>query len=132
MDNQNVNQKSRKVNVLDEVFKQVSFTLASEVKSDRITARVEDYKIKEDRHGRKILVLKLYNPSIGGIVSAYSPQYANVLYEALKRLGVEDLNDFLGACFEFEKVQLPKVREDYTNPYPRLIPTRKINCDYLM
>jgi len=116
---------------LERFIKDVAFTLASEIKEDRFAGKVSEYNIKTDRHGRKILLLFIETPKYGRVVVAYSPMFAKMLYERLKQLGIEDVSEFFGQCFEFERVKAEKVREDYTDPYPRYLPIKKISCDYI-
>jgi len=129
-ENKSQNQ-SKELSDLELLVKQVAYTLASEIQADRIAAKVEDYKIRKDRHGRDILVVILYTHTYGKIPVSYSPQFAKLLLERLKQLGISKINEFLGNCFEFERVRIQKVRADYTDPYPRFLPIRKIDCGFI-
>ena len=117
------------ISSLDLLMKSVAYTLASEITEDKIEAKVESFKIIKDRHGRDVLVLFLKSMIYGKIVVAYSPQFAKMLYDRLKQLGITKANEFFGHCFEFEKVKMQKVRKDYTDPYPRFLPIKKISCE---
>lgn len=121
--------KNETISSLDLLMRSVAYTLASEITEDRIEAKVETYRIKKDRHGRDILVIYLKNPIYGRIVVAYGPQFTKMLYDKLKELGISKANEFFGHCFEFEKVKVQKIREDYTDPYPRFLPVKRISCE---
>jgi len=134
MSKQNENQNSKnetKINSLDLLLKEVAYTLSTEITEDRIVARVEGYQIKKDRYGRDILVLFLKTLRYGKIVSVYPPMFARMLYERLKKIGIETTGEFFGNCFEFEKIEVEPVKQGYTKPYPRFLPIKKVSCDYL-
>jgi len=111
---------SRKIS-LDEL----GFRLASEL-PDTFEGRIDDIRFKTDRHGRKIMVFEVYTDNWGKVFIAYSPSYMNMVRDQLKKLGFKYLDDVIGKWFLFKRVQLPKARPDYTDPYPRHIPV-----DYL-
>jgi len=113
---------------IDALFNLVAYKLASEIKEDVIAARVEDFRVKKDRHGRDILIVMLFTHKYGKIPVSYSPQYAKLVYEKLKEMGAETIDDFIGQCFEFKRMKLEKARSDYTDPYPRFIPVRRVDC----
>jgi len=115
-------------NDLDSLFKEVNYTLASEITDNVIIAKVDNAIIKKDRHMRDILVLHLKTKEYGKVVVSYSPQFAKMLKDRLTELNISTLNDFIGSCFEFEKVKSMKIREDYTDPYPRFLPRKKVVC----
>ena len=113
---------------LEQLLNQVAFKLGSEIGDLEIICRIEDTRIRVDRHGRKTLVLELRCAKHGRVVVALSPSYTKEFGERMKRLGIERIADMYSYCFVFEKVQLPKVREDYTNPHPRYLPREIVQC----
>ncbi|NPA96972.1 MAG: hypothetical protein GXO32_05170 [Crenarchaeota archaeon] len=113
---------------IDKLIDQVAFKLASEIKDPEITCRITDYRIKHDRHGRKMLVLYLKCLEHGTVVVSLSPMYAKEFRQRLKDLGIETIRDMLSVCYVFERVKLAKAREDYTDPYPRYLPKALTSC----
>ncbi len=113
---------------IDLILNQVAFKLGSEIADPEIVCRIDDYRIRTDRHGRKTLVLELRCAKHGRVVVALSPSYAKEFGERIKKLGIERISDLYSYCYIFEKVQLPKVREDYTNPHPRYLPREIVQC----
>ena len=113
---------------LEQLLNQVAFKLGSEIGDAEIVCRIDDYKVKQDRHGRKTLVLELRCARHGRVVVALSPSYAKEFGNRMLSMGVKDIKDLYSYCFVFEKVQLPKVREDYTNPHPRYLPREIVQC----
>ena len=113
---------------IDSLLKGIAFTLASEIKDEKFTAKVIGYRVKQDRHGRNIFVLMVEHPDYGTVVIAYSPAYARILLQKLKEMKIESIDEFVNSCFEFQKIKLPKMRKDYTEPYPRYIPVKKVSC----
>jgi len=130
MSKQNENQNN-KISSLDLLLKEVAYTLSTEITENRIVAKVEGYQMKKDRYGRDILVLFLKTLKYGKIVSVYPPMFARMLYERLKKMGIETTGDFFNNCFEFEKIEVEPVKQGYTKPYPRFLPIKKVSCDYL-
>jgi len=113
---------------LDQLLNQVTFKLASEIGDQEIVCRIQDYKIKVDRHGRKMLQLMLKCKGHGTVIVALSPSYAKEFGARLKKLGVEKISDMMSVCFIWEKFKPPKAREDYTDPYPRFLPKEAVPC----
>jgi len=130
MSKQNENQNN-KISSLDLLLKEVAYTLSTEITESKISGKVEGYQMKKDRYGRDILVLIIKTLKYGKVVMVYPPQFARMLYERLKKMGIETTGEFFNNCFEFEKVEIEPIKQGYTKPYPRFLPTRKISCDYL-
>ena len=113
---------------VDSLLKGIAFTLASEIKDEKFVAKVLGYRVKQDRHGRSIFVLMVEHPDYGTVVIAYSPAYARILLQKLKEMKIETIDEFVNSCFEFQRIKLAKMRKDYTDPYPRYIPIKKVSC----
>lgn len=107
---------------LDLPLDALAMRLASDIKEDQIVARIDDMKIKKDRHGRPMLQMWLYSDKYGRIVVSLSPSYTNIAVENLKKMGFKKLSDVLGHVFVFKKIRLEKARPEYTDPYPRFVP----------
>jgi len=103
--------------------------LASEVKEDTVICRVDTVKTRYDKYMRKVVQIYAYCDTYGTVVFNYSPQKARMLVEAFKKMGIEDY--IVGRCFEFKKVKVDKMREDYTDPYPMFTPVKIIDCNYI-
>jgi len=110
-------------------LEKVIVKLASEIKEDRVACLVEDVRVKRDKYLRPVVQLFTRCEKYGRIIFNYSPQKAKMFLEAIKKLGVEDT--VVGRCFEFQKVKVQKMREDYTEPYPAWIPIKIIECSYV-
>ena len=52
-----------------------------------------------------------------------------MLVDALKNLNIQDV--VVGRCYELRKVDVEKVRDDYTQPYPAWLPAKLIDCKYI-
>jgi len=113
---------------LDQLIQQVSFKLASEIADRTIICRIKDYRVKKDRHGRNMLILTLQCHAHGRVVVALSPVFAKEFGERMKKLGVTKISEMFDYCYEWEKVQLPRIREDYNEPYPRFLPVKIVDC----
>jgi len=111
-------------------LEKLTIKLASEIKEDRIMCLVEDVRYKRDKYLRPVVQLFVHCSGYGKVVLNYSPQKTRLLIETFKRLGIEDV--IVGRCFEFEKTKVERMREDYTEPYPAWLPTRKIDCNYII
>lgn len=104
----------------------VALYLASEIDKERVVCSVIGSNIKKDKYSRKLLVLELYCKNVGKVLSVYSPVKAKILLEALKKL---DIQNMIGKCFEFNKQAIQLMRENYSQPYPILIPVKEVKCD---
>jgi len=113
---------------LEQLLQEVTFKLASEIADQRIVCRIVDHKIKKDRHGRNMLILYLMCHGHGKVVISLSPMYAREFGERMKRLGIQKVSEMYDYCFEWERVQLGKIREDYNEPYPRYLPSQVVDC----
>ena len=109
----------------------VTFKLASEIKDEKIVCRIDGIRRKVDRHGRDVVVLRLSCKGYGNVISVYSPQKARMLVEAFKQIGISEDTPIIGKCFEWKRTKVPKVREDYTEPYPVYLPTKEVPCQQL-
>jgi len=108
----------------------LKFQLASELVKQGVrefVGEVLDIVVKKDRHGRPTLQLHVYSQEHGRIVITLSPSYTNLAVENLSKLGFTKLSEILGHRFKFELVKLDKVRNDYTDPYPRYIPVARVD-----
>jgi len=103
--------------------------LGSDIKEDTAICLIENVRTRYDKYGRLVVQLFLHCSKYGKIIFNYSPQKAKMLLEALRTLGIEDT--IIGRCFEFKKVKVEKMREDYTEPYPAWIPSKIISCNYV-
>jgi len=113
---------------LEQLLQEVTFKLASEIADPKIVCRIVDHRIKKDRHGRNMLILQLQCHGHGRVVVALSPMFAREFGERMKKLGIEKISDMYDYCFEWERIQLPRVRQDYNDPYPRYLPTKIVDC----
>jgi hypothetical protein len=110
-------------------LEKVVIKLGSDIKEDTIACLIESVRTRYDKYGRLVVQLFLHCSRYGKVIFNYSPQKAKMLLESFRTLGIEDT--IIGRCFEFKKVKVEKLREDYTEPYPAWLPSKIISCNYI-
>jgi len=71
----------------------------SEVPAE-FTGTVKKYEVRDDKRGRKSLFLTVeYNN--GDVVIKYTPMHLSEFLEAVKKLGIRDLDDLVGKKVRF-------------------------------
>jgi len=110
-------------------LEKVVIKLASDIKEDTVQCLFESVRTRIDKYGRLVVQVLAHCSKYGKVIFNYSPQKAKMLVDALKKLGIEDV--VVARCYELKRVDVEKVREDYTEPYPAWLPTRRIDCNYI-
>jgi len=110
-------------------LEKIVIKLASDIKEDRVLCRFENIRTRIDKYNRLVIQVIAHCSQYGKVVFNYSPQKAKMLVDALKNLNIQDV--VVGRCYELKRVDVEKVRDDYTQPYPAWLPAKLIDCTYV-